>query len=486
MDFKTFYYSISDSKKLKYLEELLQSKLKLQQDFKSKLAEIPHTKTIEVGNNQTFAELVAEFKKKFENTFSSIDFSDFDWEDIYIPSGHYVEEWELIDDYFNDQISALFIPVKDLLLDKLIENKIPELLAALYSLYSVSQNFDINEGDYCSADTVRNGFLDGCFEVTTMVFEKIKNVPKLEPNISKVLIMFFDYYFSEQQKDHYIEKQLESLLFEFQTKLEDNSELYNLFKKYSFEHFPRISLHLIETNSTEESWQKYALKQYQNDALIAEKLLLKLHKTNTEKFISVAFTLINDPTSYNDEKNDTYLLDDLYYANAIWNEFLCPLLNYEEHHSLFIAVNLNLVNSKNDISYYLKVRDYLSEEQRQKFINVLWSTRHKVEVYIIENEFDKAKDVIYNCSTLATLKNLIEPFKDIDPEFAYNYVLSFVNEIIGSVRGRDLYSDIAALLNFAKTISVCGGRTYEFAKKICDENKRLTALKDEFRKAGLI
>ncbi len=486
MNFTNFYKSISDNEKLKYLETLLESNVKLQQDFKSKVAIVPNPQTAEINNNQTFAELVDGFKEKFTRDFSSIDFADFDWEDIHIPRGHYVEEWELIEDYFRDQVADLFIPVKDFFLEKIIEGKYTDILAACYAMYSVCQNIEIEEDDYCSAETLRDSFLDGCFEVTEIIVEKIKNIHRFESNISEVLIMFFRYYFSHMKKDLYFEKKIESLLFEMQIKLADSSELYNLFQKYRFVHFPRISLHLIETNSTEELWIDYALKQYQNDALIAENLLLKLHKINTEKFISVAFTLINNPTSYKEENSYSYPLDDLYYGIANWNDFLYPLVNYQEHKSLFIAVNLNLVNSQNDINYYLNVRDYLTVIQKHKFINVLWSTQQKIKVFIIENELAKAKEILDNNISLNTLKELIEPFKDIEPEFTYNYILSFVNEIISSVRGRESYSDIAALLNFAKTLNVCDGKTVDFAKRICDENKRLTALKDEFIKAGLI
>jgi hypothetical protein len=486
MDFTFFYNSVSDSEKLKYLEALLKSNVKLQQDFKSKVSIAPNPQTAEINNNQTFAELVEEFKNKFEINFSSLDVDDFDWEDVHIPNDYYVEEWELIDDYFIGQVSDLFIPVKDLFLEKLIENKFSELLAAFYALYYVSQNLDIEEGDYCNADTVRDSFLNNCFEITKLILEKIKNISKFDSNTNESLIMFFDYFFLDSLEDENFEKNIESLLYEMIIKLDDNSKLFNLFQKYRFEHFHRISTHLMETNSNEESWMEYAYKHYQNDVMIAEKLLLKLHKTNTEKFISVAFTIINDPTNYKEEESYSYQLDDMYYGNSTWNVFLCPLVNYQEHKSLFIAVNLNLVNSKNNIDYYVKVRDYLSLEQKQKFIHVLWSTQLKIKVYIIENEKDKAKELIEENTSLSQLKELLEPFTDIEPEYIYNYILSFINDQIKTARGRDEYSLIADLLNFAISLNVCGGKTYDFALALCNRNKRLIALKDELRKAGLI
>lgn len=420
MEFKKFYVSVSDSEKLRYLESLLSSNKNLQQDFKSKVSIVPNT--IEENNNLTFSELVEKFKEKFEANISSVDFSDFDREDVHIPNDHYVEEWELVDDYFIGLVSDLFFPVKDLFLEKLIENKFSELLAAFYALYYVSQNLDIGEGDYCTEDTVRDSFLNKCFEITKLILEKIKNISKFDSNTSDSIIMFFDYFFLDSLKDEYFEKNIESLLYEMIIKLDDNSKLFNLFQKYRFDHFHRISAHLMETNSNEESWIKYAYKHYQNDVMIAEKLLLKLHKTNTEKFISVAFTLIKNPSDYFEEESFSYQLDDIYYGNSTWNVFLCPLVNYEEHKSLFIAVNLNLVNSKNNIDYYVKVRDYLSLEQKQKFIHVLWSTQLKIKVYIIENEKDKAKELIEENTSLSQLKELLEPFTDIEPEYTYNYI----------------------------------------------------------------
>ncbi|HRW22215.1 MAG TPA: hypothetical protein P5509_09585, partial [Bacteroidales bacterium] len=366
MDFKKFYDLISDHEKLKYLDVLLQSNKKLQQDFKLKVSIDPKIQVEDNNYSLSFAQLVEYFKNSFEADFSDVNFTDFDWEDIYIPRDRYVEDWELVENYFCGLVSDLFISVKDLFIQKLVEARYRELLAASIALYDVCENLDIDDGDYCVADCIFDTFYSESNEVLKFISKKIENVSALNTEIVDSLLQFFTFIFSEYENKNSEEKELETLIYIIMLKIEDSSKIFNLFANNSFKFFPRISDFLINKYSNEDKWVDFAINHYKEDRTIAEKLLQKLNKTDSEKFISVAFSLIKNPFANKDYLIDLPI-DEVYYTYEYINRFLLPMINYKEHKLLFVAVNLNLANSLNQIENYISVRDYLSLEQKQLF-----------------------------------------------------------------------------------------------------------------------
>jgi len=485
MDFKKFYDLISDHEKLKYLDVLLQSNKKLQQDFKLKVSIDPKIQVEDNNYSLSFAQLVEYFKNSFEADFSDVNFTDFDWEDIYIPRDRYVEDWELVENYCCGLVSDLFISVKDLFIQKLVEARYRELLAASIALYDVCENLDIDDGDYCVADCIFDTFYSESNEVLKFISKKIENVSALNTEIVDSLLQFFTFIFSEYENKNFGEKELETLIYIIMLKIEDSSKIFNLFANNSFKFFPRISDFLINKHSNEDKWVDFAINHYKKDRTIAEKLLQKLNKTDSEKFISVAFSLIKNPFANKDNLIDLPI-DEVYYTYEYINRFLLPMINYKEHKLLFVAVNLNLANSLNQIENYISVRDYLSLEQKQLFIKKIIYKELEIKVYIVENKLDEAKEILKRNSTLNNLKELIRPFTTIDPDFCFNYITSFIDEKIQTERGRDVYYQIACLLNFSRELKGFNAKTLQYSKKLYVSNTRLSALKDEFIKAKLI
>ncbi|MDD2634924.1 MAG: hypothetical protein PHW82_05435 [Bacteroidales bacterium] len=486
MDFEKFYNLVSDSDKLEYLNNLLKTNKDLQRDFKEKTNIEPIEVAEEDEQDTSFGEIVAQYSQLFEEDFSEIDYSDFDWEDIYIPQSHYVEEWELVENHFSDQIAELFVPVKDLILDKIITSQFTEVLAACCALYKVCQNIEIEDDDYCVSDSVMNDFSNGCTEVVQYISERINRVSGENKHLNDAIFQFLEYFFVEHENDSSFEKEIEELIYSLLIKSKDSTAFYKVFSKNQFKYFPKISSYLIDKNSTVDNWLDFALKSYKKDILIAEKLLIHLHKSDTEKFVTTALSLINNPIGYKEEDFYKYEIDDMYYAEYGWNEFLYPLLNYKEHGLLFIIVNLNIANRNDKIEHYLKVREYLNEAQKKKFIDVVWRNPFKIRIYIVENKLDQAKDIIRQNESKSQLISLIEPFQKLEPEFCYNFIISFIDKKIETERGRSVYSEIAELLVFAEVLQGFSAKTKEYAAKLCKNNSRLSALKDEFIKAKLI
>lgn len=487
MDFKDFYNNISDAEKLRYLEKLLESNSDLQKEFKDSVSIKPvELVADEPTTNIAFAEIVANYTQKFEEDFSLEDFSEVDWSDIYYQDDHYVDEWELVEEYFSDKVVELFAPIKDLFIELLINAKYNEILAAFFALYDVCQNLEIDEGDYCSEDCVRSSFSNCCVDLVKFMNSKVESIAGANKNIDDALLQFFEHFFKEHENNPYFEKEIEELIYTFLIKSNDTKEFFKLFEIDNFETFPKISSYLIEKNSSVDSWLSFALNSYRLDTAIAEKLLLLLHKIDTKKFISIALSLVNNPLGYEKEDFYRYEIDDIYNNDQGWNEFLCPLLNYYDHEILFIIVNLNLANKTDKLDYYLNVSKYLDEAQKEKFIKVVWRQELKIRIYISENKIDQAKDIIIQNNSLSQLISLLAPFKKLEPEFCFNFITSFIDNKIKTERGRDVYATMANILNFAGELDGFSSLAKEYSAKLCTQNNRLSALRDEFKKAGLI
>ena len=487
MDFKEFYTNISETEKLRYLKKLLASDLDLQKDFKNKVTISPLEDAVSKPEKDvSFADMVVNYTQKFEGDFSVAYFSDVDWDDISSPSGYYVEEWELVENYFSDQVAELFVPIKDVFIELLINAKYCGILAALCALYDVCQNLEIDDSDYCTIDCVKDSFSNGCVDLVKFIADKTESILGPNKNIDDALFQFFMHFFSKHENNHSFEKEIQELIYVLIIKSDNSVVFYDVFAKNNFTIFPKISSYLIDKNSSVENWLDFALKSYQKEISIAEKLLIHLHKTDTKKFISIAFSLIKNPLTYKREDFYKYEIDDIYYAEYGWNEFLYPLLNYKEHELLFIIVNLNIANRNDKIEHYLKVREYLDEAQKQKFIDVVHQSSFKIRIYIVENQIDKAKDIILQNTSLSQLISLLSPFRELEPEFCFNFIISFIDDKIKTERGRRVYSEISEILVFATNLEGFGATAKQFAIKLCSENNRLSALKDEFKKKGLI
>jgi hypothetical protein len=487
MDFKDFYTNISDTEKLRYLEKLLEKNSDLQKDFKNKVTIKPvEAMAVKPDENASFAEIVANYSQKFEEDFALEDFSEVDWSEIYCPDDHYIEDWELVENHFADKVEQLFVPIKDLFIELLINLKYKEILAAFCALYDVCQNLEIDEGDYCSEDCIRDSFSNCSFDLVKFITSKVESVTGSNKNIDDALLQFFEHFLKEHENDPYFEKEIEQLSYALLIKSNDTKEFFKLFEIHEFDTFPKISSYLIEKNSSVENWLSFALKSYTQDVSIAEKLLAHLHQANTKKFVSIAFSLINNPLGYTKEDLDRYEIADIYSNYHSWNEFLCPLLNYKDHDLLFIVVNLNMTSCSDKTDYYLKVREYLDEAQKQKFIDVVGQNQLKIRIYIIEDKITEAKDIIIQNNSLSQLISLLVPFKKLDPEFCFNFITSFIDIKIKTERGRDVYSTIADILNFAAELDGFSSLAKEYSARLCSQNNRLSALRDEFNKAGLI
>jgi hypothetical protein len=497
MDFEKFYNLVSDTEKLKYLFDLLKAKSDLQRDFKEKtncnnlenLDKKEAGKCDEFKTDIHFEDLVAKYTEKFEEDFSEIDFSDVDWEDIDFPHDHYVEEWEVVESYFSDQIADLFIPVKDLLLDKIVSGKFTEVLAACCALFDACQNIEIKDGDYCDSDGIRSDFFGNFIEIIQYTEEQIRRFSTRNKSLDEAVIKFFEYFFSKYENDPYFEKDIEGFVYSLVSKSENAENVFKLFEKKNknFKYFPKISSYLLEKYSNAEQWMNFAIKSYFKDVSIAEKLLLTLHKSDTEKFIAIAFTLTKNTANYYQENTNNSL--DYHFVNncnVFWNNFLYPLLNSVEHKPLYVSVNLNLAKNTSDLKYYDNVRSFLNEKQKQEYIDSISYESFKVSVYIVENEIDKAKAILSKNDSLSELLGLIKPFVKSESEYCFNFVTSFIDKKIKTLRGRTVYAEIANLLTFTKNLNSYQQKTDEFVKKICTENNKLSALKDELKNAKLL
>jgi hypothetical protein len=145
-----------------------------------------------------------------------------------------------------------------------------------------------------------------------------------------------------------------------------------------------------------------------------------------------------------------------------------------------------MANRTNNLDYYLKVNKYLDEAQKEKYIKVVWRQDFKVKIFISENKINQAKDIIIQNNSLTNVLRLIQPFRDIEPDFCYQFITEVIDLKLKTERGRDVYATMAELLVFTVNLPNYDVATKEFSLKLVAQNPRLTALKDEFNKAGLI
>jgi len=467
MNFTELYKNVTTEEKLTYLSDILQNNTDMQRDFMEKVAVVIQNTEHSDINTIDFKSLVDEFTKDILEEFECVDISEMDW-DNYHDSGHYVEEWEVYQENAESEIHDAFQPVNDFLLDTILSNEIVEATAYVCALYKVCNIVEIDDPNESLGDMQRDTWLENMNNTLKYTQERILQVPGNNKIFDKAVQSFFEYFNNNLSENIELAKDLENILLILVEKGENQENIYEYIQEVgiSSKLFPNIFNYFINEFETEEKWLKFAYDNYLLRDDISEKLLKYLHENDTDKFIEIGFSLINN--------------------NDKWNKFLLEYLDKQTHTELFKQVYLNVSNNNSDIKLYKEIQNILLEEEKNKFIDSIWNDTFKVKVYVAEKQFENAKNIVKKCNSLYDFSDIISPLFVDEPKFCFSRTTEFLFYAVEQFRGREKYKEMAEVLKIALTIPNYTEKVRILIIDIYNFNSRLRALKEEFRDAGII
>jgi hypothetical protein len=233
----------------------------------------------------------------------------------------------------------------------------------------------------------------------------------------------------------------------------------------SFTDIPELSDHLITKAGNEKLWLEMAEKVFPDDYALAVKLL--------EYY-------------YNNKPDDFENKADIAYSRHRQNlsSFLKDKLT--EGSSLYCRFWLDYARNNSSLSSYDQVRKFITRDEGIWFVKDIWSMEFKVKILEKEQAWDELLTIAKSTYSDDDLVIILPSISKIYPEECYTIINMSAKRIFGMHRNRTGYSQIAGLFKLGLKISNKSEDIRTLIRQYYDQIPRLPALKDEFKKIGLI
>ncbi|NQU80642.1 MAG: hypothetical protein HQ543_03890, partial [Bacteroidetes bacterium] len=138
------------------------------------------------------------------------------------------------------------------------------------------------------------------------------------------------------------------------------------------------------------------------------------------------------------------------------------------------------------IEYYRRIKNILNEDEKEQLINTVYNKPFKIEIFEEEKQYAKIKQIVEKNTDSWDFPKLIKPILNVYPDFCFETIKNKALKTIKNERGRFIYSRIAEWLNLSRSIKRKETETKEIIMKLYNHKPVLRALRDEFKKAGVL
>lgn len=470
MDFKKIFDNTGDEEKISFLYKLLENNSDLRKQFIDTINTSPINDATQTVEFNEFIENIVSFYEDYKSDMESLNLEDTDWENYTPRHSGYIEEWEAAQYMAEDEADMMFSFFEERIVTMLLENKLEDLFSELISFYFAAKDADIND-PYCNlGDPANDYFIDKHKEFINYSIDKIMVSNIKDKKIIYTIGLFFK-YFETRKPDCYADiKIFEPLLTLLVNKIENNKIIpnYERITSVSKSLCPVFSLSIEEKTGNDKAWLKQAHKNLWLDTQIGEKLLKHYFTENIDEYISVATKLFN-------------------HDKPFWADKIGKDIKIEHNKDLFKKIRIQKCINENTIDNYLLIKDILTEEEKKQLHNELKHEEvYQVQIYQIEKQYDKIKEIVQCNVDSWEFDELIEPILNKYPEFCFRLIEKKTLSKIEKDRGRGVYSRIASWLKLSKQINGYQNQSRELINRLYNHKPNLPALKDEFRMAGLV
>ncbi|WP_209329340.1 hypothetical protein [Lunatimonas salinarum] len=466
--FDQFYQQSSDQLKLSFLQTVLEQDKQLQEQFINFYLE-PKGKqlTLTVTDPDDF---ILASKDLIKADLESIRFDELDWDD-YVPDRNgYIPEYQALEKMAEDEISRI-IGLHVAEVERYCTIKHFDLaFFYMISIYRACLEAKLNEDYYEVSDpllTMLNAFeyhLESCLPI----FKAIQ-IP--ENQLFTIATVLFDQHTELGAEDSHFLLFFETCLYSIiHSGSQANILLDIVEEKHKAANLPWLYTELHRKTGGIEGFEKSALKYYQSNVHVAIELLNLYKSTDSYKFGEIAKQLW-DNGLFHQECAELYF----------------NVLNPREDPDLYLEVTKYLNKRKFSEKYYRIIQELMTEEDRMKYLKTL-QTDHPayITAMFMEGKFNEAHKHALHYTNRWNIIETMTPCLKYNPEQGIVILAKKTEELLLNERGRNFYARIAAILKVAKEIPAIQSQTQVLINRIVYANGRLSALKGEFRIAGII
>ena len=473
--FADLFQSLSEKQKSDYLFSLLEQNTTIRvafiEHFESLYEQVRLETEYPFSINESIDSIIEKAEEVAE-TFGELDFEDTDWS-RWNGSDHYVPDYEIAHILADEEASEAFENFGSDLEIELQTGNLTDIIGEFTGVFHGIICAEISDPNNDLSDDPKKYFLD-----------QIDSI--IEKNQNKLTIREF----SERDYKNALE-----LAFRF-------NQLYYSDKKKYIKYISKLLI--IVLNNKSQSEMVWELKEKYNFGLnIVPKFLNKVTKLLGDNKIwieSLESCFLQDYDS-SIELMEYYLANDNdKFENAVpklWAKFMDQSLVYllerirkgtDFHLSLLKKHSIQ----KSDCQSLDLLKSYISDSEIEKFIDSLDNNNTKALFYSHQKYFDKLVNLINtecimnqkNYYTINFDKAVVYLFAD-RPTEAWEMIKKVISRNVDAIRSRDNYANIAKLLKTAGKITGIDSDLKIFTANTYNHKPNLSALKDEFRKAGL-
>jgi hypothetical protein len=466
MEFKDLYQQTPDDTKLNFLESLLSQNKTLQEQF---------VRCLEASKSPDDSFSLKDFsgeaeanKNLYISLFEAVDLEDPDFDHYVPPHSGYLEEWEVYQIASEQELDKVFEQVKTNAVDFVIRHQPDKLLAMLIGLLDAVRDTDM-EDPYDSFGDVHEYLLEQFDYTMNSIVEKVKLAPLGESVIKPAWTLFFDYCDQEHSVGIGFAKSFEPLLMALAEKCNSSDKLLSVLDQ-SFikrENLPLLTLLLLEKSQDKDGWLEAAKHFYTEDDEVARQLLRHYYE--------------NDPGTFRELSRELFKKE-----KSVWASFLQDYVSSENDQELYIDVFFELTVENTDITYYKKIRNLLSDTQKNALIEKAgWKKPFVTQILSVEERYEDIKIMIESGCYQWDFHYIIAPILEIYPAFCFREITQRVYEVLTNSRGRSSYQIICNWLRLSQKIPGFINEKQEVISNLYHHKPNLPALKDELRKAGL-
>jgi len=473
MNFDKLFEQTDNSIKIEFLKRILTSDKALRKKFFGYIPAI--TPDIPARNLYIteFSNKVLLGYKEFTESMEALNLEDFDLEHYVEPHNGYIEEWEAYDSMAEQEIEEAYGDFEDEILESLLQGNIVDIMIDFLAFYRaatdarINNPFDVLEpvNDYL-IETKLSEWID----FTT---KKIVVTNLTDDHIINAIVQFFIYFGSQKKDAAESIDFFENFLIALINKVSDKGAIPILDKITSIDstYFPGFANAMIKRTGSHDDWENLALHLYMTDKQVAEELLSYYTVANQhQKYIETAKKLFTNNKAY-------------------WCISVQQHISAKDDSRFYIDVNLQCCTSTSKIKYYKNVKKLLSKDEKESFIeNLKYNTELKAFIFKEDGEFEKIKPLVKSLDSLwNSSEKILDTIKNVYPEFVFEKIPKHINSLMSdSKRSRHTYIEIANWLKYANQIPNHREKTIKLTTKLFNHKPNLPALKDEFRKAGII
>ena len=463
-------------KKLKFLKQLLDRDVNLQQQF------IEFTKDISESLDKIVGEKIDAIKNQIHIELSSLDFNNIENE---YEDNHYGDYWddEGLYDFAEEMIQEVFIPYISQTANYLKKGNLLDGIRIILGIYEGSQNLpELDNDDFYLFDGEYNASVEQILlKSLNDIASEMNDIVKSDEAVLQIIDLIFERIKeynveSDDEEDciFYNIKDFEKLFHSLVNNKTTAIYLLEQLQKNNYENYNSsyIILNIAEILEDKILWVDTAETFSKNDKKIAMQLIDKYKSKKMEKdFNRIAkMAFHNWPNDF-----DLYLIDNL---------------NKEQEKSLYIKALKNCVKDKNKIKYYELLRQYLTDNDKVRFVDDFKDSYNHV-FYVQLLEIEKRYKEILECAEQHKdsydFDKLIVPILNIYSSECFTLIVNKNNAALNSYgRNRKTYQSMMKTLRLLKQIISQKAESTLYLNKLYNHKPNLPALRDEMRKANLV